>query len=619
MYILSVIPISRGIPFNTLTYYSSDSVATGTVVEIPLGKQAISGLVFACTSLIEAKTSIKQATFSLKKIKRVIGTSSYTTALVEGLCEASTKTLTPIGALAGIVVNELFFDLLSRVSDPVPAAIVEPSSPALSYGSKHDRTDHYKRIIRTSFAEKKSVLLVAPSIRSVEYWFATLQKGITAHSVILHSKKTKKDQRAALTTIKSSDRPLFICTTPQNASIPRSDVRTIIVEDESSNLYKLHDRYGADMRIVVECLARALRVKLVFGDTLPRFESMVKAGMTHLARSFTPENVIVVPIERYRTILPAETIELIRYCQKHKKTMLIYTNRKGLAPISRCTDCGTTVDCPTCGLPIVLRYKVINGERERLFICTNCGDTLAPTHSCTHCSSWNITPISVGTESVYDAVAAIIGKEHVVVIDDDTTPDTKEVEQLLTDVQKRKWYVMVGTQKLLPYIKHVDYSVFPFFDRLLSIPSPYTLEDTLRLIMECSEKTQENLVLCTTQPDFPITKSLATKKLQEVIDTDLQTREALRYPPYGMLIKLSVTVPSAHIDTVRKKIQTFFEGFDMTLLPPRRITAENMRLLSISIIQVPTSYLEDYRDDLENFLQDLRFPYGIDINPSRLS
>jgi primosomal protein N' len=618
MYILSIIPIQRGIPFNVLSYYNTDALSVGTLVEIPFGKQTMCGLVHECTSLIEAKTSIKQATFSLKRIKKVLGISSYSKALVEGLHEASAKTLTPIGSLAGAVINELFIDVIQQphIYEVLP---IELRAPLLSYGSHLDRIDSYKRIIRTAFAQKKSVVLVAPSIRAVEYWYTTLQKGITSHSVLIHSKRTKRDQKIALTAIKSSDRPLFICTTPQSAIIPRTDITTMILEDEASPLYKLHDRYGADMRIVLECIAKASGIQMVYGDTLPRFETLEKAGGSHVPRSFTPEKLVVVPTEPYRTILPSETVELLRYCQKNKKSLLLYTNRKGIAPISRCADCGTTVDCPTCGLPIVLRYKIINGERERLFVCTHCGDTLPPTHVCTYCASWNITPVSIGTESIRDAVVDIVGSDYVITVDDDLTPDTKELETLIADTQKHKWFVMVGTQKLLPYIKQVDFIVIPFFDRLLSIPSPFTVEEVLRLLMECNEKTKDSLIICTKKPDFSITTLLAQKKIQELIESDIEARRALSYPPFGILMKLSVTVPSAHKDAVMQKVTDFFEGLDMTLLPIRRITPESMKLLCVWIIQANNDYTLDYGDELQGFLQDLRFPNTIDINPTRLS
>ncbi len=618
MYILSVIPIQRGIPFSTLSYYSSDALSVGTIISIPLGKQSVYGLVYESTSLIESKTHIKQATFSLKKIKSVVGSSAFSFGVVEGLRLASQKTLAPIGALAGASINELFFDFLQVIEEKDLETNVTAKEPSVVYGNISDRVDEYKRIIRGAFADKKSVVLVAPSIRAVEFWNNLLQKGITSHSFILHSKCTKRYQKTVLSAIKSSERPLFICTTPGFAVIPRNDVATIILEDESSVLYKTHDRYEIDQRIVIESIAKASKIQLVYGDTLPRFETFYKTGNTHLARSFTPDKLVVVPTDPFRTILPSETIELIRYCQKNKKSLFIYTNRKGLAPVSRCADCGTSVDCPTCGLPIVLRYKIVEGERVRLFVCTHCGDTLPPTHVCTYCASWNITPVSIGTESIRESVETIVGQENVITIDDDITPDNKVVEGLLESAQKKKWFVMVGTQKLMPFIKAVDFVAIPFFDRLLSIASPFVVEETLRLVMELNEKTKDSLIICTKKPDFTITKQLATKKVQELIDDDLEIRKQLKYPPFGVLLKLSVTVPNAHRSLVSQKVDLFFEAQEKSMLSARRISHDSMKVLCVWIIQVDSNYLEDYGENLQEFLLDIRFPNKLDINPSRL-
>lgn len=617
MYILSVIPIQKGIPFSTLSYFSSEGLPIGTIVTIPLGKQTIYGLVYESISLIEAKTNIKQANFSLKKIKSVVGISPFSSGVVEGLRDASHKLLVPIGALAGSIINELFFDLLQDASSQ-ESQIRDTKESLAIHGTLPSRIDEYKRIIRGAFAEKKSVVLVAPSIRKVEFWYATLSKGIASHSIVLHSKCTKRNQKSSLSTIRQSERPLFICTTPGFSTIPRSDMAVVILEEEASSLYKSHDRYEIDQRVVIECIAKASNIQVVYGDTLPRLETLHKVGNTHLPRTFTPDKLVIVPTDPYRTILPSETIEMIRYCQKNKKSLFIYTNRKGLAPLSRCADCGTVVDCPTCGLPIVLRYKVVNGERQRLFICTHCGDTLPPTHLCSYCGSWNITPVSIGTESIRDAIVALIDEERVITIDDDITPDNKFSEVLIETIQKQKWFVMVGTQKLLPFIKSIDFIAIPFFDRLLSTPSPYTVEETLRLIMELNERTKDSLIICTKNPDFGITKLLATKKIQEIIDEDLETRAVLKYPPFGVLLKLSVTVPSSHKVTLSQKVELFFDGYEQSLLSARRISQDSMKILCVWIIQVDNNYLEDHGGALSAFLSDIRFPNKLDINPSRL-
>lgn len=617
MFIATIIPIQRGIPFDTLTYYSSEDIVCGAIVEIPFGRQTIYGLVLESVPLSNAKMSIKQATFSLKRVKRVVGASRYSESVTKGLLETKKKLLVPIGALAAVTLHELYFDLIQQ-TESTEALKRSQTLPPVIYGDTAARTDQYKRVIRSAFADKQSIIFIAPSIRALEYWYTQLKKGIGDHVVLIHSKRTKRDQKSALSAIKQSTRPLLICTTPHFAHIPRPDVGVMILEEESSSLYKTNDRYEIDMRVLLAQTAQAHGIHMIYSDVLPRFETLIDTQSPTLARSYVPEKVVIAPTEPYRSILPAETIELIRYCQKNKKTLFLYTNRKGIAPLSRCSDCGTIVECPTCTMPMLLRYKVTSTERERLFSCTHCGDTLPPTHTCGLCGSWNITPVSIGTDSLYEAVKSIVDEEYIVSIDDASSPDSADIEKMLSLLQKRKWYIMVGTQKLLPFIKSIDYTVIPFFDRLLSLPSPYTVEEILRLLFECNERTKENVVLCTRHPDFPLTVQIATRKIQTVIDEDIENRKTLSYPPFGTLLKLSVTVSSGHRESLVEKIESFFQEYDVSASPPRRISPQTMKLLCTWIISVPSTYLDDEHESVVSFLESLRLPYKIDTHPTRL-
>jgi primosomal protein N' (replication factor Y) len=536
MYIATVIPISKGIPFDTLTYYSAELLAMGTIVSVPFGKQKIHAIVGECQTLTEAKTAIKNASFSLKKILGTIGHVPLLETVVIGLQETAQRTLTPLGAIAGAVMPQSFFEYVPTerlVSILEEAPLYERKFTEKSVvGTTVERSDYYKRLIRTGFADKKSILFIAPTIKSLEQWKAILQKGIPKHVVCLHSRTTKRDLRTAFSLIKQSDRPLIIFATPGFSVIPRNDIGSLIVEDESSSLFKTNDRFKTDLRIFLRSFARAAQLSLYWGDIMPRFATLEQTDDTQVPRTFIPDKLNVVPVEPYRTILPSEVIEIIRHAEKKKRRLYVYASRKGVAPLSRCADCGTIVTCEVCTLPMVLRNRRnAEGNEERYFICSHCTATLPATHTCAYCGSWNITPVSIGTESIRDAIAALVGPEVITTIDDDLTPDNAAIQNLLTANEKQKFAIIIGTIKVLPFLKNINYSLFPFFDRLLSTPSLYTTENVLRLVMECNEKSIDGVLLFTRQPDFPLIKQLETQKINGIIHDELTLRRELGYPP----------------------------------------------------------------------------------------
>lgn len=622
MYIATIIPIAKGIPFDTLTYYTGEAYSVGTIVTIPFGKQTIKGIIIETTSLSDAKSIVKNARFSLKKIKDVVGNTSTFKAATNALLESAILSTTPVGALAGIFLPTTLFEyILEEKKKTVEQEEVKTEfEESVIYGTNEERIGQYKRVIRSAFAAKQSVLFIAPSIRSLEEYARKLEKGIDKHVVLLHSKITKKALKAACTLIKESDRPIIIFATPSFMLAPRTDIGTIIIEEESSSLYYSNNRFKTDMRIFSKTYASHLGVKLIWGDTIPRFATLKQLKSEHLARTFIPDKLTVVPIEPYKSILPQEVMDLIGHAQKKKKKIYIFANRKGIAPLSRCYDCGTVVTCPECSLPMVLRNTTTrDGSKVRTFVCTHCPTTLPATHTCVTCGSWNITPVAIGTESIRDAVVELVGAEAVFTIDDDLTPDSTEVKTMLSQLEKRGFAIVIGTVKVLPYITQVHYSLFPFFDRQLSTPSLYTTETILRLIMECNERSTDGVLLFTKDSNFPIIKQLETQKINAIIHDELAIRQELGYPPFGSIIKISLTVSEQRKTEIAQQIADFFGETSITMLPARKIPQGIAKVLLTWVFSATTTYIEEEGSVLVAFLQSLKTPYLIEENPERFS
>ncbi|MEZ4103384.1 MAG: hypothetical protein R3B55_02420 [Candidatus Paceibacterota bacterium] len=80
--------------------------------------------------------------------------------------------------------------------------------------------------------------------------------------------------------------------------------------------------------------------------------------------------------------------------------MFLFTLRKGYATTTICNDCGTiaTED----GEPLILfedREKNI-----RYFKTIKSKKILNAERTCTNCKSWNLVPLGIGTEKVYEEV-----------------------------------------------------------------------------------------------------------------------------------------------------------------------------------------------------------------------
>jgi hypothetical protein len=135
--------------------------------------------------------------------------------------------------------------------------------------------------------------------------------------------------------------------------------------------------------------------------------------------------------------------------------------------------------------------------------------------------------------------------------------------------------------------------------------------------MECNEQSTEGVILCTRTPEFPLIRQLETQKINTIISDELTLRKELEYPPFGLLIKVSLTVPEGYRQKIKESVDHYFSDLDSTALPARRISPGSMKVLMVWIIKAVPTYIEENGSDMVRFLDTIRFPYRIEQNPDR--
>src|SRR3989344_1049044 len=67
-YLVEIVPISKGGTQGTLSYFSSQKITPGTLVRVPLRNTLTPAVVTSVKSAISAKSDIRRAGYTLKKI-----------------------------------------------------------------------------------------------------------------------------------------------------------------------------------------------------------------------------------------------------------------------------------------------------------------------------------------------------------------------------------------------------------------------------------------------------------------------------------------------------------------------------------------------------------------------
>jgi primosomal protein N' (replication factor Y) len=418
MHIIEVIPIARGVGAETLSYFCPVPMQLGSVIEIPVRKKIIQGVVVAVREAVEMKSDLKQASFSLKKIatedalkarpfftKEFMSTArqageyyaatvgSVLAALVPELILSKTAELhaEPASkekkevAQAAAPVESANIDIKTEVKpeikpQPKPASQTDqkPELRATPYrknffelhaiqGDDEERFGSYRGLIRQEFARKSSVLVLVPTAEEAERAYELLEKGIEGYAHVLHSALSKKKIIDTWNQIVDEEHPVAIVATGSFLSIPRKDIGAIILEKENGRGWKQLRRPYADIRQVAELYAKERNIPLFLGDMFLSVETLwrqsedeIIAGAPFKFRTLSTSRDVLIDMRQYKSdgaafkILSEPAEELIQKTKADSEHMIIFALRRGHAPSVVCADCQTIVTCNECSKPVVL-------------------------------------------------------------------------------------------------------------------------------------------------------------------------------------------------------------------------------------------------------------------------
>lgn len=552
MKIVNVIPLKKGAFREDLTYFTAKDVADGSIVNIPVRNKKILGLVVSSEDVVNAKSNIKDLTFNLKKINEIKERPIFLKEFLESAFEigeyfASRKNTSIVSLIPSAYREE--YDKISKLkneSKEIRNASKNLKTEKLLFQAPlEDRISFYKTLIRGLFAEKKSIFIVLPTEHDIETFSEIFSKGIENFTFSVHGKLSAKKQIEKFKQIIASAHPVLVLGTAPFLSIPRKDFGTIIIENESSNAYKMIARPHFDLRIFVELYAIKIKAKLIISDSLLRFETIAKKEMGDFNEihplsfkvNFEGEIEIVEQQEKFK-ILTINVIEKIKNSVARKEKVFVFSLRKGLASMTVCRDCNEFVMCKKCSAPVVLYLS--RKSKKRMFVCNRCGTEKSPETVCANCGSWNLIPLGIGTDTVFEEIKKQFPKTKIFKLDKESAKTAIGAKGIIKEFEKSPGSILIGTEMALFYLKNkIPLSVIASFDSLWSIPNFRMSEKIIQLLISILSKTKNKLVIQTKNEKDPAILAIKNENLLSFIREELEDRKNLEYPPFKTFIKIT--------------------------------------------------------------------------------
>lgn len=632
MYVVSVVPITRGAFKDSLSFFSKKPLSLGLIVDVPVRGKATPALVIATADAREEKFALRDSTFALKKITPTVSRRIFPESTIRAFAEIARRHALPLSSVLAFYTPRALTSSLSdvaEVKDSPPREAVASDLLALQ-AEQEERVRMYRNVAREAFARGQSVIVVAPTIAEAETLYDALHRGIENQVVLLTGALTAKAMRTAWNRVVTETMPLLVVCTHAFSAVPRPSIDAYIIEHENARSFRNRERPHLDARVSSEVFANASGARLILADFPLRIETRerLRAGdieelMRLQVSSQHRTNVLMVDTRAKKdadiprakkafSVFSPATVRAITEELARGGRVFLYASRTGLAPLTVCNDCGTPITDPGNNTPMSL-HKTENGN---VFISHYSGAVMPSNISCRSCGSWNLVSLGIGVERVIDEARALFPDTPLAALTAERAPTHAKAKKVRDAYFSAAPHILVGTERALPYLTEpVELSVVVSIDSLLSIPAWRAGEYALDTLFTILDRTERSLFVQTRSPDSPVMQAIRSRNPTEFIRHELDERRTFAYPPFATFVSLSWSGTERGVARLASELAPRFNDYEVVGPLPMRATGKN-RFLSRLVIRLAQGAWPD--TSLIERLRALPSEVAVSIDPDEI-
>jgi primosomal protein N' (replication factor Y) len=447
----------------------------------------------------------------------------------------------------------------ARLSDAQAAALVRIEE-LLAGGGGHvllagatgsGKTEVYIRACEAALERGRGAIVLVPEIALTPQTLGRFRARFGGQVAVLHSALTAAERRDERERIVSGAAPVVVgARSAVFAPVPALGV--ICVDEEHDASYKQESDPRYDARTVAAKRASLEAAVAVFGSATPRPESWLRLERLELGgRIAAPlPGVRIVDLRReagYPLSAPL-LAELGSLAERGGKAILLL-NRRGLAPAVHCRACGVTRRCHNCDVALTL-HGTGSSPREGSLRCHHCGAVESLGETCPDCGSAELARIGAGTQRLERELARRVPELERIRLDADAIAKPAELRSALERFIRAKRAVLVGTQMVAKghHFPGVELAAVVDADTGLGLPDFRAEERTFQLLTQLAGRSGRDapgrVLVQTFQPDARAVAYAARHDVAGFLESELERRRALGYPPFRHLVRIVVSGPA---------------------------------------------------------------------------
>ena len=444
------------------------------------------------------------------------------------------------------------------------------------------KTRVYQELVREALKRNKRVLILVPEIGLTPQTASRFEDYLKVPVVVLHSALSAPQKRAGYLAVLDGSAKVVLGT--RSAILSPFDFDVVILDEEHDSSFKQQDpapRYHT--RDLAFHLAQKYGALVVLGSATPCLETFRNAKAGNLKLLTLKNRATAAPLPEVKVIdmgkvrqqkgvlMSPALREALSDCIASGDQAIILMNRRGYSKIRVCSECGETLYCKHCHIPLVY-HKQYNA-----LMCHYCAALYPVDTPCPTCGAETYEFVGGAIEKLEEEIHEWVADAKVIRMDRDTTQNVGAVEKILTSFRNREYNILLGTQMVakghdFPGVKLVG---IVGADSGLGIPDFRSTERLYQLLSQTAGRAGRagsggRVFIQTLNPTEPVMQYAIRHDFDGFAETESSNRQMAFYPPFCKLVEISCGSRDENLlrDTVNRLEGILRKESSMTVLGP---------------------------------------------------
>lgn len=562
------------------TYTSHQQLEVGSIVEVPFGKQCVSGVIWAVTS------KDYHPSFTLKPINHMWALPPLSNASRQLIDWASCYYMSVRGHFLKMTLTGLpdrdyaprkkYGNFIEPKDCPRDFPLTEHQADAsdrirevirqhghrtflLDGVTGSGKTEVYYEALLEAIRQKRQVLILLPEITLTQQWLDRFKHRFGVLPARWHSSLKQTERLHTWQQILKGHASVVVGARSA-LFLPFQQLGLIVVDEEHDGSYKQEEGTHYNARDLAVVKAKFESCPLVLASATPSIESYQNAkegkySLLSLTERFgsagIPTAHVIDLCQKSENVgrghyVSHSLLQALKETLQRKEQAIVFLNRRGFAPLTVCTECGHKLSCPNCSANLVQHRS---NSTAPVLQCHHCGVSIKAQRDCPECGSIDsLREWGVGIERLTQEVQEKCPSARIMTVSSDHMTHADHLEALYAALQHHTVDIVIGTQLMA---KGHDFSNVTMVG-IIDADAGFMAEDiraaehTYQLLHQVAGRCGRgdkpgHVYIQTFAPTHPVINALKTFNRDAFLDLELNNRHFGQLPPFSRQASLIVS------------------------------------------------------------------------------